>query len=146
MLTKGLMSSNSNEWSTPQKLFDELNNEFHFTLDPCSTHKNFKCKKHYTTEENGLVQDWSKDIVFCNPPYGKEISKWVEKAFNECNKGATVVLLIPARTDTSYFHRFIYKQGFEIRFIKGRLKFIDESGIEGKAAPFPSMIVVMKRG
>lgn len=143
MITKGLMSSNSNEWATPEKIFNELNKEFNFTLDPCSTHRNAKCKKHYTIEENGLIQDWSKDVVFCNPPYGKEICKWVEKAFTECKKGATVVLLIPARTDTRYFHQFIYKQ-HEIRFIKGRLKFIDEFGNEGKAAPFPSMIVVMK--
>ena len=82
MITEGLMSSKSNEWATPQAFFDELNKEFNFTLDPCSTHENAKCEKHFTIEEDGLKQDWSKDIVFCNPPYGTEISKWVEKAYN----------------------------------------------------------------
>lgn len=143
MITKGLFSSNTNEWGTPQHIFDELDKEFNFTLDPCSTHVNHKCKKYYTKEDDGLNQDWSEEIVFCNPPYGKEISAWVEKAFNENKKGTLVVLLIPARTDTRYFHEYIYKK-HEIRFIKGRLKFIDETGKEGKAAPFPSMIVVMR--
>ena len=139
MITKGMMSSNSNEWGTPKKFFEELNNEFNFTLDPCSTHENAKCEKHFTKEEDGLKQDWSKDIVFCNPPYGKELPLWVEKAYNENKKGALVVMLIPSRTDTKYFHKYIYKQ-HEIRFIKGRLKFND-----GKtAAPFPSMVVIMK--
>lgn len=140
MITKGMMSSNSNEWGTPKKFFEELNNEFNFTLDPCSTHENAKCKKHFTKEEDGLKQDWSKDVVFCNPPYGKELPLWVEKAYNENKKGALVVMLIPARTDTRYFHKYIYKQ-HDIRFIKGRLKFNDGKN----AAPFPSMVVVMKR-
>lgn len=139
MITKGMMSSNSNEWATPLKYFEELNNEFNFTLDPCCTHENAKCKKHFTKEEDGLKQDWSKDIVFCNPPYGKELPLWVEKAYNENKKGALVVMLIPARTDTRYFHKYIYKQ-HEIRFIKGRLKFNDGKNY----APFPSMVVVMK--
>ena len=139
MINKGLMSSNSVEWATPINVFNELNKEFNFTLDPCSTHENAKCKKHFTIGENGLIQDWSNDVVFCNPPYGREISKWVEKCYLENKKGATIVLLIPARTDTSYFHKYIYKK-HEIRFIKGRLKFNDGKN----PAPFPSMIVVMK--
>ena len=141
MITKGLMSSNSNEWGTPKDFFEELNKEFKFTLDPCSTHENAKCKKHFTKEEDGLKQDWSKDVVFCNPPYGKELPLWVEKAYKENKKGALVVMLIPARTDTRYFHKYIYKQ-HEIRFIKGRLKFNDGKN----SAPFPSMVVVMKEG
>lgn len=139
MITKGMMSSNSNEWGTPQSFFNELNKEFNFTLDPCSTHENAKCIKHFTKEEDGLKQDWSKDIVFCNPPYGKELPLWVEKAYNENKKGSFVVMLIPARTDTRYFHDYIYKQ-HEIRFIKGRLKFNDGKN----PAPFPSMLVIMR--
>lgn len=137
---QGCFSSKSNEWATPQEFFDELDKEFHFTLDPCSTHENCKCKKHYTIEENGLEQNWGGEIVFCNPPYGSEIGKWVEKCYREGTKDKTiVVLLIPSRTDTRYFHDYIY-QRCEIRFIKGRLKFGD-----GKAgAPFPSMLVIYR--
>lgn len=140
MITKGMFTSNSNEWSTPKDLFDELNNEFHFTLDPCATPQNAKCRKFFTADDNGLLLDWSNDVVFCNPPYGRVIKDWVEKAYHEVEKGATVVLLIPARTDTSYFHKFIYKK-HEIRFIAGRLHFNDSK----QSAPFPSMIVVMKK-
>ena len=98
MITKGMMSSNSNEWSTPQWLFDELNKEFGFTLDPCATMQNAKCKKFYTKEDDGLSKSWDNEMVFCNPPYGREIPKWVKKA-SEARCGV-VVMLIPARTDT----------------------------------------------
>ena len=94
---------------------------------------------YYTIEENGLMQDWSNEIVFCNPPYGREIKKWVKKCHEEAKKGAEIVLLIPARTDTSYFHDFIYGKT-AIRFIRGRLKFGDNKN----SAPFPSMIVIFK--
>lgn len=140
MINKGLFSSNTNEWATPQAFFDELNKEFNFTLDPCATQENAKCKKFFTKEQNGLLQDWNGETVFCNPPYAREIGKWVEKAYNENKRGATVVLLIPARTDTRYFHDYIYNQ-HEIRFIKGRLKFNDGKN----PAPFPSMVVIMKK-
>lgn len=139
MITKGLMSSNTDEWATPKKFFEELNKEFSFTLDPCATKLNYKCNKYYTKEENGLIQDWSKEKVFMNPPYGREIGKWVEKAYNESKNGALVVCLLPARTDTKWFHNFIYEK-HEIRFIKGRLKFNDGK----QSAPFPSMIVIMR--
>ena len=75
-----MYSSKSNEWETPQELFDRLDREFHFTLDPASTHENAKCAKHYTQEENGLAQDWRGETVFCNPPYGRELPLWIEKA------------------------------------------------------------------
>lgn len=133
------MSSNTDEWATPKKFFEELNKEFSFTLDPCATKLNYKCNKYYTKEENGLIQDWSKEKVFMNPPYGREIGKWVEKAYNESKNGSLVVCLLPARTDTKWFHNFIYKK-HEIRFIKGRLKFNDGK----QSAPFPSMIVIMR--
>ena len=139
MNTDLMFSSKTDLWSTPQVFFDELNEEFNFTLDPCASHDNAKCGKYYTIEENGLMQDWSNEIVFCNPPYGREIKKWVKKCHEEAKKGAEKVLLIPARTDTSYFHDFIYNKA-EIRFIRGRLKFGDNKN----SAPFPSMLVIYK--
>lgn len=140
-MNKNLMfSSKRMDWETPQDFFDKLNVEFHFTLDPCANEQNAKCKKFYTIEQDGLAQSWQGEIVFCNPPYGRELSKWVEKAYKESRKPNTiVVMLIPARTDTKYFHQYIYKKS-EIRFIKGRLKFVNSTN----GAPFPSMVVVMK--
>ena len=134
-------SSKSNDWATPHQTFNELDNEFNFTLDPCASHQNAKCDKYYTEEDNGLSQDWSNEIVFMNPPYGREIGKWVEKAYRESLKGAVVVCLIPARTDTKYWHNFIFPYA-EIRFIKGRLKF----GGSKNSAPFPSAIVIYNKG
>ena len=142
-MNRSLLSSKSNEWATPQTVFDELNKEFNFTLDPAATSENAKCQRFFTKEQDGLNQDWSGETVFCNPPYGREIGKWVEKCYTEHIKhNITVVMLIPARTDTTYFHEYIYKRS-EIRFIKGRIKFI-QNGKEGDAAPFPSMIVIYK--
>ena len=104
-MNKGLFTSNTAEWATPQDFFDKLDAEFHFTLDPCCTHENAKCKKHYTIAENGLQQDWTGERVFCNPPYGRKIGEWVKKAHD--SKCLTVMLL-PARTDTKWFHEYIY--------------------------------------
>lgn len=130
-------SSATVEWATPQELFDELNREFSFTLDPCSTRENHKCPKFYTKEDNGLAQDWSGERVFMNPPYGRVIGDWVRKA---SEGGAQVcVCLLPARTDTKWFHDYIYDKA-EVRFIRGRIKF----GGHKNSAPFPSMIVVFK--
>ena len=131
-----MFSSKSDIWATPKDFFNRLNAEFNFTLDPCALPENAKCKKFYTPEQNGLNQDWSGEIVFCNPPYS-EVSKWVEKAYREAKRGAKTVMLIPSRTDTKWFHEFIY-QKHEIRFVKGRLKFGDQKN----SAPFPSMVVV----
>jgi len=134
-----MFSSKTDLWATPQNFFDELNAEFHFTLDPCATPENAKCAKYFTAEDDGLKQDWAGHTVFCNPPYGREIGKWVKKCYEESKKpGITVVMLIPARTDTSYFHDYIYKKAKEIRFVRGRLKF----GNSKNSAPFPSMVVV----
>lgn len=134
-----MFSSNSNEWYTPQDFYDKLNKEFSFNLDPCSTHDNAKRDKHFTVEEDGLKQDWGGHVVFMNPPYGREISKWVEKAYNESLKpNTTVVCLIPARTDTAYYHDYIFGKAKDVRFIRGRLKF----GGCKNAAPFPSAVVV----
>lgn len=139
-----LFSSDKDYWETPKKLFDELNKEFKFTLDPCASDTNHKCLKYYTKKDDGLSKDWGGEIVFCNPPYGrKETGKWVEKCFNEAKKQNTVVvMLIPARTDTKWFHEYIYNK-HEIRFIKGRLKFEINGNTLGSST-FPSMIVVMK--
>lgn len=134
----GCMSSKSNEWATPRAFFQKLNSEFLFTLDPCSTHENAVCVKHYTIEDDGLSKDWCGERVFCNPPYGTELKRWVAKCAAEAKKPNTqVVMLIPARTDTKYFHEYIYGKA-TLRFIPGRLHFND--GPQG--APFPSMVVI----
>lgn len=136
---KVLFSSKSDEWSTPASVFDMLDEEFHFDLDPCSTDENAKCKRHFTIEQDGLQQDWGGCKVFCNPPYS-QIGKWVEKAYRETRTdGTIVVLLIPSRTDTKYFHDFIYHRA-EIRFLRGRIKFGDSAN----GAPFPSMVVIFR--
>ena len=139
---KVMMSSEDMTWETPQDFFDDLNKEFDFTLDPCATKKTAKCSKFYTKEDDGLNKDLSNERVFCNPPYGSEIKNWVKKCSEE--KAEVVVMLIPARTDTKYFHDFIYKKdNVEIRFIKGRLKFGGKQKLSG-SAPFPSMVVIFK--
>ena len=133
-------SSETNEWSTPIDLYNSLDEIYNFTLDPCSTKENAKCDKFFTIEDNGLIQDWSNEIVFMNPPYGREIKDWVKKAYEESLKGATVVCLIPSRTDTKYWHDYIFPYSREITFLKGRLKF----GNSKNSAPFPSAIIVFK--
>lgn len=140
MNTDLMFSSNSNEWSTPQEFFNKLNNEFNFNLDPACTYENAKCENYFTIKENGLIQSWKNYRVFCNPPYGKELKQWVKKAYEERNNAELIVLLIPARTDTSYFHDYIYNKS-EIRFIRGRLKF----GNCKNSAPFPSMLVIFRK-
>ena len=132
-------SSATVEWPTPQWLFEALDKEFGFSLDPCSTDGNAKCAKHYTRKDDGLRQSWAEEIVFMNPPCGREIHRWMAKAHAAArNEGATVVCLVPARTDTAWWHRYAMKH--EIRLLRGRLKFGD-----GKCpAPFPSALVVMR--
>ncbi len=142
MINKSLFTSNTQEWETPKDFFDELNKEFNFNLDPCATLETAKCKKYFTKEDDGLKQDWGGYNVFCNPPYGRAIKDWVKKCSDEANRNdccTRVVMLIPARTDTKYFHEYIYHKA-EIRFIKGRLKF----GNSKNSAPFPSMLVIFK--
>ena len=139
--TYAIKNTHKQEWETPQGLFDDLNKEYGFTLDAAASDKNHKCKKYYTERVDGLLQDWKGETVFCNPPYGREIGKWVQKAYEEAQAGTPIVLLIPARTDTSYFHDFIYHKA-EIRFIRGRLRFTDDDGNAADPAPFPSMLVI----
>lgn len=145
MITSSLMSSNSREWETPQEFFDKLDAEFHFELDPCATSANAKCRVYYTKETDGLSKDWARyeGAVFVNPPYGREIGEWVRKAYKEAREyRATVVMLLPARTDTRWWHRWVMK-AYEIRFVQGRLYFTDSDGKTGRA-PFPSAVVVFR--
>lgn len=140
MNTEVMFSSKTDQWATPQDFFDELNQEFNFNLDPCADETNHKCDTYFNKSQDGLRQNWGGNCVFCNPPYGREIGKWVEKSYIESQKpNTTVVMLIPARTDTKWFHDYIYGKA-EIRFVKGRLKFGDSKN----SAPFPSMVVVYK--
>lgn len=137
-MNKVLFSSKTDQWATPQWLYDELNKKFNFNLDPCADETNYKCEKYFNKEQNGLLQDWGGQRVFCNPPCGREIGKWVQKAHDESKKPETlVVMLIPARTDTKWFHEYIYQKA-AIRFLRGRLKFGDSKN----SAPFPSMVVI----
>ena len=136
-MDRALFSSATEEWATPDDFFRALDAEFHFTLDPCSTDDNAKCAKHFTKERDGLSQDWTGERVFCNPPYGREMPKWIAKCAEHGMRGGVAVMLIPARTDTRAFHEYIYHKA-EIRFIRGRLKF----GGAKNNAPFPSMVVV----
>ena len=141
MNTDVMFSSKTDNWATPPDFFQALDKEFHFDLDPAADDTNHKCDKYFTVAEDGLSQEWGGHNVFCNPPYGREIGKWVEKAY-QTNKesGDLVVMLLPARTDTKWFHDFIYKKA-EIRFVKGRLKF----GGSKSGAPFPSMVVIYRK-
>ena len=139
---KVMFSSKNSEWTTPQDLYNALDEEYGFTLDPCATHESAKCKKYYTPEDDGLNKDWTGQTVFMNPPYGREIKHWLKKAWLSSRKGnTTVVCLIPARTDTKYWHEYCMK-AHRIIFIKGRLKF----GNQTNSAPFPSAIVIFKMG
>ena len=145
MNTDLMFSSKSNEWETPQELFDKLDNEFNFTLDVCASEENAKVDTFHTIETDGLTSNWQGHTCFMNPPYGREIGKWIKKAYEESRKKeTTVVCLIPSRTDTKYFHDYCLKG--EIRFLRGRLLF-RQNGIEptkDQRAPFPSMIVIFK--
>lgn len=137
-----VFSSVKMDYCTPQDFFDLLNEEFHFALDAAATEKSAKCPVYYTPETDGLNSPWDcGGPVFCNPPYGRQIGKWVQKAYEEAKAGTTIVLLIPARTDTTYFHDYIYGIA-EVRFVRGRLHFTDEDGNKFPPAPFPSMVVV----
>jgi phage N-6-adenine-methyltransferase len=139
MKATGMFTSNTDEWETPQDFFDDLDNEFGFEVDVCALPENAKCKLYFSPETDGLTQEWN-GVCWMNPPYGRQIGKWVEKAYEESRKPNTmVVMLLPARTDTRWFHNYILGKS-EIRFIKGRLKF----GGSKDNAPFPNMVVVLR--
>ena len=132
-------SSATCEWETPQALFDELERIFgHFTLDPCATGENAKCARFFSAVDDGLSHSW-EGKVFMNPPYGREIGRWVKKAWEESLKGALVVCLLPARVDTRWWHEYA-RRGY-VHFLRGRLRF----GNSPNSAPFPSAVVVFGR-
>lgn len=137
----GMMASNNHDWETPSEVFDALDQEFRFTLDPCCTAETAKCAKFYTKADDGLAQSWAGEIVFMNPPYGREIGRWIEKACGEIE--ATVVCLIPARTDTRWWHRWCMRAN-EVRLVEGRVCF--RRGGRVGSAPFPSAAVVYRSG
>lgn len=137
-ISKALFSSRSEEWATPQDFFNDLTKEFHFTLDPCATFENKKCDFFFSKEIDGLRQSWGHQRVFMNPPYGKEIGRWMAKARGAAGLGALVVCLVHARTDTKWWHEHVEGKA-EVRFLKGRLNF---SGL-GRV-PFPSVLVIYR--
>lgn len=134
-INQGMFSSATDEWATPQEFFDALNAEFGFELDVCATPENAKCPKYFTKEDDGLSQTWS-GVCWMNPPYGRQIATWVKKAYESAQNGATVVCLLPSRTDTARWHDYCMKG--EMRFIRGRLKF----GGSKWNAPFPNAVVI----
>jgi len=137
MMNKGMFSSGSCEWETPQAFFDTVNGLYHFDLDVCASHSNAKCKRYFTKEEDGLLQTWN-GVCWMNPPYGREISRWVQKAYESAlNPGTVVVCLLPARTDTRWWHDYVMTYAQNVEFIKGRLQFSGRG-----QAPFPSALVV----
>jgi phage N-6-adenine-methyltransferase len=148
MVSEALFSSNTDEWFTPQDVFNKLNEEFHFELDAAASIENHKCERFFSLENDALTQTWGYvqdylqlrpvHAVFLNPPFSK-IAQFVEKAAYESMDGPTIVALLPSRTDVRWFHKWIYqKEHVEIRFLKGRLKF----GGAKNSAPFGSMVVV----
>lgn len=135
-----MYSSATDEWSTPQDFFDKLNAEYEFETDVCATAENAKCARYYDKEQDGLAQEW-RGKCWMNPPYGREIGKWMRKALESAQEnGATVVCLVPARTDTKWWHDYAMRG--EVRFVRGRLKF---GGVKN-SAPFPSAVVIFDGG
>ena len=130
-------SSATEMWATPQDFFDKYNDEFDFQTDVCASEENAKCDNFYTEEMDGLSQEWN-GACWMNPPYGRSIKSWMQKAYQSSLNGATVVCLVPARTDTAWWHDYAVKG--DIEFIRGRLKF----GGHKNSAPFPSAVVVFK--
>lgn len=136
--TAVLFSSAVDEWETPPALFAKLDAEFLFELDVCASEVNHKCPAYFSKRDDSLTQVWGKRRCWMNPPYGRQIIHWMRKAYHSSALGATVVCLVPARTDTRWWHEYAIKG--EVRFLRGRVRFVG-----GKAsAPFPSAIVVFR--
>lgn len=138
----GRWHNRGSDWSTPQELYDKLNEEFTFTLDPCASDWNAKCPIFFTEKENGLKQDWEKNVVFINPPYGKILNEWMRKAYESSLNGATCVCLVPASTDTEWWHKYAMKG--EIRFIRGRPRFVTKEG-SWQQTFSPSVIIIFRK-
>lgn len=138
----GRYNGNGREWATPPELFDELDAEFSFTLDPCASIDNAKRERYFTEEQNGLERDWSGERVFMNPPYGREIYPWTRKAREEAAKGALVVGLLPASCDLKWWHEDVVGHA-EVRYIRGRVRFI--TGGPYRASGFFASVIVIWR-
>lgn len=130
-------SSKTDVWATPQNFYDAINEEFSFNTDVCAIAENAKCPHYFTPEQDGLTQKWS-GVCWMNPPYGRQIRHWMRKAYESSLAGTTVVCLVPARTDTSWWHEWAIRG--EVRFIRGRLKF----GGAKHSAPFPCALVIFR--
>jgi phage N-6-adenine-methyltransferase len=137
MVDRALFSSATDDWETPQFLFDGIDAEFGFDLDVCASETNAKCKRFFTRFEDGLRQNWD-GVCWMNPPYGRDIERWMKKAFDAAIAGALVVCLVPVRTDTRWWHRYAMRG--EIRYLRGRLRF----GNSKNSAPFPSALVIFR--
>jgi len=137
-INQSIYSSKTDDWATPQQVFDKLNSEFGFTLDACATSDNAKCRIFFTKEQDGLAQSFGKNVVWVNPPYGKFIPQWVKHSYEQSRLGATVVMLIPCRTDTKWFHEYVTKA--EVRFFNKRLSFGDSKN----KAPFPVCLAIFR--
>lgn len=134
-----LFRSDSCEWETPLDFFRQWDEKFHFDLDVCATPENAKCARYFTREDDGLAQDWTGHVCWMNPPYGRGIINWMRKAYESALGGAVVVCLVPARTDTTWWHEYAMRG--RIYFVRGRLKF----GGSPNNAPFPSAVIVFRR-
>jgi phage N-6-adenine-methyltransferase len=136
-----LVAPGPDDWATPPDFFRSLDREFRFTLDPCATPQTAVCARYFTAADDGIRQPWGQETVFVNPPYGYGIRWWVQKAYEASQSGAVVVCLLPARTDTRWWHRYVARAA-EIRFVRGRLRF----GGAQINAPFPNAVVVFRPG
>jgi phage N-6-adenine-methyltransferase len=137
MNTDLMFSSATDQWATPQAFFNEWDDIYHFELDVCADAQNAKCRRYFSEQDNGLAQNWAPYRCWMNPPYGREIRRWIQKAYQESLRGATVVCLLPARTDTAWWHEYIIPFA-KMTFVRGRIKFGDSKN----GAPFPSAVAV----
>lgn len=133
----GMFSSDRPDWETPPELFALYDAEYHFTLDVCATAENAKCDKFFTPEIDGLSQSWSCESCWCNPPYGREVGEWVKKAAEESTSAKLIVLLLPARTDTAWWHNYVAPFS-SVDFLRGRVCFVGGDS----SAPFPSAVAI----
>lgn len=138
-----LFSSRVDEWSTPDSFMAVLRQEFTFDLDPCALECSAKAPRYFTPADDGLVRRWH-GTVFMNPPYGDAIGRWIAKARDEALAGATVVALVPARTDTAYWHDYVMTDATEVRLVRGRLHFGGGHQRNGHNAAFPSAVVIFR--
>ena len=147
MINKSLFTSNKEDWETPRGFYDQLNTKYHFEWDLAASNGNAKCDHYFTRDDNSLEQNWGElsGNMFLNPPYGRQLKLWVKKASEtQLKRDQLLVMLIPSRTDTSYWHDYIFNHA-EIEFLRGRLKF-EVDGVSGDSAPFPSALVIYKGG